>query len=139
MFSSLPASGQESTLYKSPVTAISRGFRVAADNAPGDHPRGLGPAKKFKIVEVMRVSINESPHEQDYSAVISTVPLPCLGLMDLSKSGLHEKYAQWNAIRTLSYGTALRVGMRFKEAWWKKLPQPITGGESFTDLTIRNM
>ena len=90
-------------------------------------------------MEVMKISINDSLREQDYSAVISTVPLPCLGLMDLSNSGLQQKYAQWNAIRTLSYGTALRVGMRFTEAWWRKLPQPITGGESFTDLTIRNM
>ena len=132
MFSSLPASAQENTLFESPVTAISRVYQTVADNT-ADTPDAL------KIVEVMQISINDSPHPHDYSAIISTVPLPCLGLMDLSNSGLHEKYSQWNAIHALSYGPALRAGMRFTEAWWKKLPQPITGGESFTDLTIRNM
>ena len=139
MFSSLPANVQKSTLFESPITSISRGFRIIVERMPDDDPLRLGHGRGFKIVEVMRVSINDSPHRPDYSAVISTVPLPCLGLMDLSNSGLHEKYAQWNAIRALSYGTALRVGMRFTEAWWVGLPKPITGGESFTDLTIRNM
>ena len=138
MFSSLSASAQESTLFKSSVTAISREYRIVVNNTSDDDPLE-SDRRKRKIVEVMKISINDSVHEQDYSAVISTVPLPCLGLMDLSNSGLQQKYAQWNAIRTLSYGTALRVGMKFTEAWWKKLPQPITGGQSFTDLTIRNM
>lgn len=132
MFSSLPASAQADTLLESPVTAISRGYRVVVDNPTvGLH--------RPRIVEVMNISIDDSPYPQDYSAIISTVPLPCLGLMDLSSSGLFEKYAQWNAIHALSYGQALRAGMRFKEAWWRELPQPITGGESFTDLTIRNI
>ena len=139
MFSSLPASVRKNTRFGSPVTAISRGYRIILNNTPDDDPHILGHGKKVKIVQVMRVSINGSSHPQDYSAVISTVPLPCLGLMDLSNSGLHEKYAQWNAIRALSYGPALRVGMRFTTAWWRELPQPITGGQSFTDLTIRNM
>ena len=86
----------------------------------------------------MKILIDGSMHSQDYSAVISTVPLPCPGLMDLSRSGLHQKYAQWNAVHALSYGPALRVGMRFTEAWWEELPKPIIGGQSFADLSIRN-
>ena len=123
MFHSLPANKQENTLFNSPVTAISLETRTVDD----------------RTVEVMTISINDVPHPQDYSAVISTVPLPCLGLMDLSRSGLREKRAQWNAIHALSNAPALRAGMRFTSAWWKGDPQPIPGGESFTDLTIRSM
>ena len=127
MFNSLSENARLNTLFESPVTAISREFQ---DVGTPDDPR---------VMEVMKISINDLPHPPAYSAVISTVPLPCLGLMDLSNSGLHQNYPQWNAIHALSCAPALRVGMRFTTAWWRGLPVPITGGESFTDLTIRNM
>lgn len=117
MFASLSKKVQDDALFQSPVTAISR------------------DAKK----EVMRISINGVQSSQEYSAVICTVPLPCLGLMDLTGANIHDKYAQWSAIRELQYGPALKIGLRFSSAWWETLPQPIHGGQSQTDLPLRAM
>ena len=43
----------------------------------------------------------------EYSAVISTVPLPRLRMMDLT--GCTLTYGHWNAIRILGYGPAVKV------------------------------
>ena len=43
----------------------------------------------------------------EYSAVISTVPLPRLGVMDLT--GCTLTYGQWSAIRELRYGPSIKV------------------------------
>ena len=44
---------------------------------------------------------------RSYSAVISTVPLPRLRMMDLT--GCTLTYGHWNAIRILGYGPAVKV------------------------------
>jgi len=122
MFKSLSASAQASTLFESPVTAISE--------APNN---------------LMSISINGLPSSQLYSAVISTVPLPRLSLMDLTGVGIagagsSANYAQWSAIRELQYGPAVKVGIRFNTPWWEtNLPKPIHGGQSYTDLPLRTM
>jgi len=73
-----------------------------------------------------------------YCAVISTVPLPRLSLMDLSGVSINSNYAQWSAIRELQYGPSIKVGIKFSTPWWETaLPQPIHGGQSYTDLPIR--
>lgn len=46
---------------------------------------------------------------QEYSAVISTVPLPRLSVMDLT--GCTLTYAQWSAIRQLRYGPSIKVSL----------------------------
>ena len=118
MFKSLSQDAQKEALFESPVIAISC------------------KQQKDKDVEVMEVSIRGEETPRQYSAVISTVPLPCLTVMDLSESGIHKSYARWNAIRSLNYGTALKIGMRFTEAWWEELPKPIHGGQSYTDTVL---
>lgn len=123
MFDSLSPVARKKVLFESPVTAISlERERAESGNIP-----------------VMKISINGVQHKESYSAVISTVALPCLGTMDLSGVDINEKYAQWSALRALSYGAALKIGLRFTEAWWEKLPQPIHGGQSYTDLPLRTM
>ena len=88
----------------------------------------------------MNISINGTPSSQLYSAVISTVPLPRLSLMDLTGVNINDNYAQWSAIRQLQYGPAIKVGIKFKCPWWKtELPRPINGGQSYTDLPLRTM
>ena len=116
MFASLSKKAQQEALFKSPVTAISR------------DPK-----------EVMKISINGVQSPQEYSAVISTVPLPRLSLMDLGGVGIYENYAQWSAIRELQYGPAVKVGIRFSKPWWEDLLQTIRGGQSYTDLPLRTM
>ena len=127
MFNSLSVDAQKNTLFNSPVTAISCATR--ADGGGGDE----------KGRDFMKIVIRDEKIPREYSAVISTVPLPCLHLMDLSGAKINEKYALWSAIQSLTYAAALRVGMKFKRAWWRELAKPIYGGQSYTDLTIRNM
>ena len=124
MFKSLSPDAQKEALFESPVTAISRKQQKDQDG---------------EDVEIMEVSIRGEETPRQYSAVISTVPLPCLAVMDLSESGIHENCAQWNAIHSLNYETALKIGMRFTEAWWEELPNPIHGGQTYTDTALGTM
>ena len=119
VFGSLPQGVQSNTLFESPVTTI-------AEDPQTYH---------------MKISINGIPSTKEYSSVISTVPLPRLGLMDLTGANIHNNYAQWSAIRELQYGPAIKVGVKFSCPWWQtELALPISGGgQSFTDLPLRTM
>ena len=121
MFASLPKKVQDATLFKSPVTAISHDARK----------------------KTMKLSINGVHNNEEYSAVISTVPLPCLNLMDLTGVKINSNYAQQSAIRALQYAASIKIGIRFKSPWWSErsaeFPLTIRGGQSYTDLPIRSM
>ena len=118
MFNSLSQNAQETAQFQSPVTAISQ-------DAQNNH---------------MKISINGAPNPQPYSAVISTVPLSRLSLVDLTGVGINSNYAQWSAIRELQYSSTVKIGIRFNSPWWEtELPQPIHGGQSYTDLPSRLM
>ena len=128
MFNSLSADAQANALFNSPVTAISC--------ATGTDGGGEGQDKDG---DFMKISIRGENTPREYSAVISTIPLPSLHFIDLSGAKINEKYALWSAIQSLTYIPALRVGMKFKRAWWRELAKPIYGGRSYTDLVIRTM
>ena len=118
MFNSLSRDVQKAARFESPVTAISED---AQSNC-------------------MKISISGTPSPQKYSAVISTAPLPRLSLMDLTGVNINNNYAQWSAIRELQYSPAIKVGIKFNSPWWEtELPQPIHGGQSYTDLPLRTM
>ena len=91
----------------------------------------------------MKISINGVQSEQEYSAVISTVPLPCLSLMDLTGVKIGNNYAQQSAIRALQYAASIKIGIRFKSPWWSEksaeFPLTIRGGQSYTDRPIRSV
>ncbi|KAF9645107.1 amine oxidase [Thelephora ganbajun] len=109
---------QEAVQFQSPVTAISEDT---------ENNR-------------MNISINGIQSPQSYSAVISTVPLPRLSLVDLTGVNINANYGQWSAIRELQYGPAVKVGIKFSSPWWEtELPQPIHGGQSHTDLPLRTV
>jgi hypothetical protein len=57
-------------------------------------------------------------------------------MIDLTNAELDTM--QWNALRMLQYGPSIKIGMRFKEDWWKT-KFGIVGGQSFTDLPIRTI
>ncbi|KAF8876421.1 hypothetical protein BD779DRAFT_1698051 [Infundibulicybe gibba] len=69
-----------------------------------------------------------------FDHVISTLPLPCMRMLDLQNSGMDD--AQENALRQLTYGPSTKVGMLFKSAWWSTWmdldgnPINLFGGES---------
>lgn len=60
-----------------------------------------------KIMEVTIEDKNGNTSISSYSAVISTIPLPRLSMMDLTECSL--SYGQWSAIRELRYGTSTKV------------------------------
>lgn len=118
MFKSLAGSSQGLTMWSSPVTAISEDTQN----------------------NQMQISVNGTRLGQEYSAVVCTVPLPRLSLMDLTGVNINSNYGQWSAIRELQYGPAIKVGIKFSCPWWEtELPQPIHGGQSYTDLPLRTM
>ena len=84
----------------------------------------------------MKIWINGCQSSQEYSAVISTVPLPRLGLMDLTGVNINGNYGQWSAIRELQYGPSIKVGIKFTCPWWET-ELGIHGGQSFTDQPLR--
>ncbi|KAI0341013.1 FAD/NAD(P)-binding domain-containing protein [Trametopsis cervina] len=75
--------------------------------------------------------------DTEYAAVISTLTLSTLGLVDLSQAGIHSNYAQWSAIRQLLYGSAIKIGIRFSRNWWGEQPTGIIGSQSATDRPLR--
>ncbi|KZP10613.1 amine oxidase [Athelia psychrophila] len=104
----------------------------------------LGINSKMTVTSLIRVSDDVGSIEtEDFEHVISTLPLPVLRSLDLSKSDL-TSYQQ-HALRQLQYKDSVKVGVQFKSAWWTngidKDGQPIgiVGGQSFTDMPIRTV
>ncbi|KAG2039459.1 hypothetical protein BDR03DRAFT_860009 [Suillus americanus] len=84
----------------------------------------------------MNVSVRGECSPRAYSHAISTIPLPGLRMIELGGAGLDVM--QKNALRKLQYAPSIKVGMRFRSAWWTELFD-IIGGQSSTDLPIRTI
>ena len=63
----------------------------------------------------MTVKVDDEKEERKYMTVFATPTLACLQRMDLT--GLELLYEQKDALRSLHYDTATKVGMQFKYAW----------------------
>lgn len=73
---------------------------------------------------------------RDYFAVFNSTTLGAMQRMDLTEAGL--RYGTKQAIRSLCYGAACKVAIKFKSAWWEYPPYNIKkGGLGKTDLPIR--
>jgi len=90
----------------------------------------------------VNVTTNHTEHHH-FSHVISTIPLPVMRIIDLSKAELSPMQA--NAIRELNYGPSVKIGLQFKTAWWTTgtdrdgKPLNIVGGQSYTDRPLRTI
>ena len=82
----------------------------------------------------MDVTVRGEVKARNYAAVFNTTTLACLQRMDLT--GLELLYEQKDAIRSLHYDTASKVGMKFKYPWWIKYGID-QGGLGKTDMPIR--
>ena len=88
----------------------------------------------------VRVAGEDKPRV--YNAVFNSAPLGNMQRMDLR--GLNLNWGTKQAIRSLGYGASCKVGIRFKNLWWRKseingVKLDINkGGASKTDLPIRN-
>ncbi|KAL4266201.1 FAD/NAD(P)-binding domain superfamily protein [Pleurotus pulmonarius] len=91
---------------------------------------------------LVEVSIEGKP-PKSYPHVISTLPLPCLRTIDLTQCKLNHR--QTNALRQLTYGPSIKVGIKFRTAWWSTMkdkdgnPLDIVGGQSATDRPSRTI
>lgn len=86
----------------------------------------------------LKIKHNDSSRTEsrDYFAVFNSTTLGALQRMDLTEAGL--RYGTKQAIRSLCYGAACKVAIKFKSAWWQKPPFNINkGGLGKTDLPIR--
>jgi monoamine oxidase len=79
------------------------------------------------------VARSKTPHR--YSHVISTIPLSCLRLVDLTKAELD--YAQRTALRSLHYDASCKVGIKFRTKWWHNDVDITRAGQGKTDEPVR--
>lgn len=71
-----------------------------------------------------------------YGHIVVTTPLSCMNRMDLTAADL--SYYQKDGIRSLGYGAAVKIGIKFKTRWWQQIPEfQQKGGVSYTDRPIR--
>lgn len=81
---------------------------------------------------------NGKVNSKTYAGVFNSTTLGCLKRIDTTAAGLN--YATKQAIRSLGYGPAAKVGIRFKSPWWiHKLGKYNIkkGGLGHSDLTLR--
>ncbi|KAK2462142.1 hypothetical protein APHAL10511_005840 [Amanita phalloides] len=89
------------------------------------------------------VEVVANSKRSTFSHVISTIPLPVLRVIDLSKAKLTNMQA--NAIRQLNYGPSIKIGMQFQSAWWTTGKDKrdnilnIIGGQTYTDRPLRTV
>ncbi|GJE84140.1 amine oxidase [Phanerochaete sordida] len=87
--------------------------------------------------------VTDGVDQHFFCHVISSIPLPVMRTIDLRKAKLHPM--QSNALRQLTYGEAVKIGMQFRTAWWTmafdkdRKPINIIGGQTYTDSPLRTI
>jgi monoamine oxidase len=101
----------------------------------------LAPVPGTSDVKVT-CAYSASPEPVTYNHVISTIPLSCLRIVDMSAYSADWKVS--TALRTLTYGPSTKVGIRFASRWWENLETLSTtgaknqlGGVTTTDRPTR--
>ena len=85
----------------------------------------------------LAVEVAGEADPRHYDAVFNSAPLGSMQRMDLRNLNLNWGTKQ--AIRSLGYGASCKIGIRFKQLWWKQKNLRINkGGFSKTDQPIRN-
>ncbi|KAH7127975.1 hypothetical protein B0J13DRAFT_483485 [Dactylonectria estremocensis] len=94
--------------------------------------------KDLRDVELVVGNDTDEPDVTSYDAVFATTTLGCLQHMDLREAGL--TYPTRQAIRSLGYGTAAKIAIKFRRAWWihdLKGNNITHGGLGHSDLSVR--
>ncbi|KAF7357173.1 L-amino acid oxidase 1 [Mycena sanguinolenta] len=88
----------------------------------------------WPIFPFMEVSIAGQGVEH-FTHVVSTASFANLGTIDTDQVPM--TYKQRQAIRTLNYGPAVKVAIKFKTRWWESDSLNQRGGSSYTDRQSR--
>lgn len=99
---------------------------------PGPPGRPIPPVPKLVGVDVV---VKGEAESRRYSHVVTTIPFGALRMVDTEYCNF--SWDLQSAIRTLSYDSATKIGIKFKERWWEKLTSPQLGGVSKTDRPTR--
>lgn len=93
------------------------------------------------LVEVTSIDDLGNTKTDAFGHVITTTTLPCLQTIDTTGADLD--YEQTSALRELAYGSAVKIGVKFRTAWWldqDAMPYgPLNGGQSVTDRLVRTV
>lgn len=95
--------------------------------------KGTKPSEKTSMEVTILGQASFVPTK--YSHVVSTIPLSCLRGVNLA--GCELDYGQKTALRSLKYGTGVKVGIKFKTRWWQGKSFKTQGGSSKTDRQSR--
>lgn len=83
----------------------------------------------------LEVGIAGQDTPEYFTHVVSTTTFANLGTIDTQ--GVNMTYKQRQAIRTLGYGPAVKVAIKFKTRWWERDGMKQFGGSSYTDRQSR--
>lgn len=116
--------------YGHQVTAVKLVYRPLFEC----FPNLPGPRRPFRF-PLMKVSV--AGKDEYFAHVISTSTFANLSIIDTERVPM--TYKQRQAIRTLNYGPAVKVGIRFKTRWWEQAGLTQRGGSSYTDRPSRTI
>ena len=120
------------------VEAIQAGGGVIKLNSPVSSIALTNP-----VWENSSMTVTAAGQQHIYSHVISTISLSNMRTIDLT--GAKLDVVQANALRELDFNPSIKIGIRFNETWWTTGYDRegnnfnIVGGQSFSDLPIRNV
>ncbi|KDQ16658.1 hypothetical protein BOTBODRAFT_172778 [Botryobasidium botryosum FD-172 SS1] len=80
--------------------------------------------------------VASGPQHRDFDYAISTMSMAATRLVDLDDVNL--TYAQRESMRSLTYDTAIKIGLKFKTRWWQDR-FGIKGGTTITDRILRQV
>jgi len=121
--------------YDHRVTSIEPVYQLPEVSFPNLPPwPNWPPSLRFPF---MKVSVSGKLEEEFFSHVVSTVSFANLGTIDTDK--VFMTYMQRQAIRTLNYRLAVKVGIKFKKRWWEQDGMKQRGGSSSTDRQSRTV
>ena len=118
--------------YRQRVTSIEQVLKFPSDCFPDIPPWPRWPRRL--LFPFMKVSVAGQANEY-FSHVVSTASFAELNMIDTTKVSM--TYKQRQAIRTLHYGPAVKVAIKFRSRWWERAGIDQKGGSSYTDRPSR--
>ncbi|KAF5343736.1 hypothetical protein D9757_014641 [Collybiopsis confluens] len=113
---------QSKPFYNQRVTSVKYIEREPGDGVP-----------EMQIDYVDETTGNQ--RHEFYNHVVSTTTFAALSTIDTSE--VQMSYIQRQAIRSLLYGAAIKVGIKFSSRWWEKTGINQRGASSYTDRLSR--